>query len=226
MKRQRRFFVTGTDTDVGKTVASAALLYSLKKSGYSTAALKPIAAGVEKNAYVNSDVITLQDNATNKNKYEEINPFLFKDPIAPHIAAKNESVNISIEKCIEKCQPVLKSNTDFIVIEGAGGLLVPLNSSHTMLDLAIALNAEIILVVGMKLGCLNHALLTVNAINESGLKFTGWIANHLSNDMPYLTSNIESLNQRINSPLIGQIPFSNRIDPSKMSEHINQDIFL
>lgn len=224
-KIQRRFFITGTDTDVGKTVASSALLYSLKSAGYSTAVLKPVAAGVEKEVNVNSDVIILQDNATNKNTYKEINPYLFQEPIAPHIASKNESIDMNVDECVDSCQPILKSNADFIVIEGAGGLLVPLNNKQTMLDLAIALHAEIILVVGMKLGCINHTLLTVNAIKESGLNFTGWIANHLSTDMLYASSNIDSLKGMINAPLIAEIPFFKKIDPVKMSTYINQEIF-
>ncbi len=224
-KIQRRFFITGTDTDVGKTVASSALLYSLKSAGYSTAVLKPVAAGVEKEVNVNSDVIILQDNATNKNTYKEINPYLFQEPIAPHIASKNESIDMNVDECVDSCQPILKSNADFIVIEGAGGLLVPLNNKQTMLDLAIALHAEIILVVGMKLGCINHTLLTVNAIKQSGLNFTGWIANHLSTDMLYASSNIDSLKGMINAPLIAEIPFFKKIDPIKMSTYINQEIF-
>ena len=174
---------------------------------------------------VNSDVIILQENTTNMHTYKEINPYLFREPIAPHIAARNESIDINIDECSEKCQLILESEAEFIIIEGAGGLLVPLNHSQTMLDLAIEMQAEIILVVGMKLGCLNHALLTANAIKSSGLRFSGWIANHLSQDMPYLQLNIESLKERVDAPLIGEIPFSKKIDPSKMSIHINQDIF-
>lgn len=225
IKKQRRIFITGTDTEVGKTVASVVLLHLLKKIGYSTASLKPIAAGVEEKMNVNSDVIFLQENTTNKHTYKEINPYLFQEPIAPHIAARNESIDINIDECIEKCQSILKSDAEFIVIEGAGGLLVPLNHSQTMLDLAIAMRTEIILVVGMKLGCLNHTLLTVDAIKNSGLRFSGWIANHLSKDMPYVQLNIESLKERIDAPFLGEIPFSEKIDPSKMSIHINQKIF-
>lgn len=219
-------FVTGTDTDVGKTVVATTLLYALANAGYRTAALKPIAAGAdiiaqdsesghsENNRLANSDAVQLQAAATELHRYKDVNPYLFTDPIAPHIAAANENSPIDLPACIKRCQTVIQSDVDFVVAEGAGGWLVPLNETESMADLAVALGSQVLLVVGVKLGCINHALLTVAAIERSGVPLLGWVANYLQADMPAAEANITSLKARIKQPLLGKIPFNQQLKPS------------
>lgn len=218
-KSPKIVFITGTDTDAGKTVVATALLHSLAAAGYSTGALKPIAAGADitEQGLRNDDALQLQTAATFSHDYQDVNPILFNDPIAPHIAALNEGIELSVESCVEQCQTVIQSDVDAVVVEGAGGWLVPLNDHSSMADLAIALKAEVILVVGIKLGCINHALLTVEAIENSGLKLLGWIANHLHGEIPESAANIASLRSRINSPLLGEMPYIDAIQSSSLS---------
>lgn len=218
-KSPKIIFVTGTDTDAGKTVVATALLYSLAGAGYTTAALKPIAAGadVTEQGLRNDDALQLQAAATLAHDYQDVNPILFTDPIAPHIAALNEGVALSVESCVEQCQTVIQSDVDAVVVEGAGGWLVPLNDLSSMADLASALKAEVILVVGIKLGCINHALLTVEAIENSGLKLLGWIANHLHGEIPESAANIASLGSRINAPLLAEMPYIEAVQSSALS---------
>ena len=221
--QQKKWFITGTDTDAGKTVFATALLRACLHNGYTTAALKPIAAGgVSTDAgFFNQDSLLLQAAASQNNSYQQVNPYLFKQAIAPHIAAKNDNREILLDQCVECCSSVMDSDADVIVVEGAGGWLVPLNSQHNMADLAGALGCEIILVVGLKLGCINHALLTVAAVERSGLRLAGWVANHLSSDMPSYQENIATLQQRITAPLIAEIPFVQPIDPESLIVYIN-----
>lgn len=201
---KKGFFITGTDTNIGKTFIACKLLNNLKRQGYKTVALKPIASGciATSSGWQNSDAIALQNAATEKLSYQHINPFAFPEPIAPHIAAKINSQTLSINKIINACQPALTTCADYIIIEGAGGWSVPLNEDETMADLAKALKYPIILVVGMRLGCLNHALLTYHHMQQTGVQIHGWIANCLEPDMPYLTENIETLELMLDIPLI------------------------
>ncbi len=202
-------FVTGTDTDVGKTVVSVALLRALAANGYSTAGLKPVAAGAyyTDQGMRNEDALQLQQEATQFNEYEKVNPYLFEQALAPHVAANNEGQMMDKDKCVELCQPILTSNVDIVVVEGAGGWLVPLNYDHTMADLAGAMNARVLLVVGVKLGCINHALLTATAISQSGLSLVGWVANHLHPEMREAEATVKALKEHLKAPLIGELPF-------------------
>jgi dethiobiotin synthetase len=173
-KKPRCLFITGTDTDVGKTYCGVKLLESLKKSGLSTAALKPVASGAERlssGELRNEDALKLQSAASLKLPYEAVNPFVFEPAIAPHIAAKLSGIELSAKAIAETTlQTLQKYPADITIIEGAGGWLLPLNLQETMVDYLSELSAhvelEILLVVGMKLGCLNHTLLTVRAIHE------------------------------------------------------------
>lgn len=223
MKAQKKWFITGTDTDAGKTVVATALLTACTKGGYTTAALKPVAAGgvLTKDGFFNQDALRLQAAASQKNSYQDVNPYLYEQAIAPHLAAVNENRVIDFGQCIERCMPIINSAADVVVVEGAGGWLVPLNSEHNLADLASALGCEIILVVGLKLGCLNHALLTAAAVEASGLRLAGWVANHLSADMPFSQENIAALRQRIQAPLIAEIPFMQAIEPESLAVYIN-----
>ena len=220
---RKRWFITGTDTDAGKTVVAEALLTACKDAGFLTAGLKPVAAGGIhlKDGFFNEDALMLQAAASQKDRYEDVNPYLFEQPIAPHIAAANEGREIVFSECAERCRPVIDSPADIVVVEGAGGWLVPLNDQKTVADLAGPLGCEIILVVGLKLGCLNHALLTVASIEASGLKLAGWVANHLSSNMPYSHENIATLKGKIAAPLIAEIPFLSAIDKESSAVYIN-----
>jgi dethiobiotin synthetase len=205
------FFITGTDTDVGKTYTAVKLLELLNQEGFKTLGLKSVASGGVKNIHgslENEDALKLQEAANFKIPYSEINPFCFELPIAPHIAAFQENRSLSAEEIVQSTIKVLeKYSVDILIIEGAGGFEVPLNHTETLGDYAVLLNSylenrfkmnlKIIVVVGMKLGCLNHALLTFQAIKQKGLEISGFIPNsppHLS-PMPFLEENIETLKE-------------------------------
>lgn len=201
------FFITGTDTDVGKTFIAASLLVAAKEQNLSTAALKPIAAGCENTAegLRNSDALLLQSVITQSLAYEQINPIALTSAIAPHIAAQQEKRNLSADRLAGFCRGSLHS-ADFTLVEGAGGWRVPISPRETMADLAKILHLPVILVVGMRLGCINHALLTVEAIRNDGLMLAGWVANCIDPNMPALEENIDSLCARIPAPCMAVVP--------------------
>lgn len=191
------YFITGTDTGVGKTFISLQLLRHFKKHGLSTLALKPIASGCEETpqGLRNEDALALQAAASIKLAYHQINPFAFLPPIAPHIAANQVGVNLSVATLTQTLTPILQTPADIKLIEGAGGWLLPLNKTETLADYIETLNIKIILVVKMQLGCLNHALLTAKNITDRGLTLAGWVANTIAEPMPYLENNIETLSE-------------------------------
>jgi len=198
---KQRLFITGTDTGIGKTTAACTLLQYFNSQGLSTAALKPIQSGNDHPC----DAERLQQGASLKFPLEQINPFHFVEPIAPHLAADKA---LTVEALLKASQAILQSDAEVIVIEGAGGWLVPLNETQTFADLAKAYDAEIVLVVGIRLGCLNHALLSYQSILQSGLKCYGWVANCIDPNMLYLKENIETLQKRIKAPLLTTIPYN------------------
>lgn len=202
------YFVTGTDTGVGKTLIASALVYQFAQAGYQSVGMKPIAAGfeVKDGEYQNEDVIALMAASQLKAPLDLVNPYRFLPPIAPHIAANLVSETIAVDK-IRLAYEQLTSLANVVIVEGAGGFYVPLNAHQTSADLVQALNIPVILVVGMRLGCLNHALLTQQAILSSGLKLAGWVANVIDPDMPYLNENIQSLKTRIHAPCLGVVPW-------------------
>jgi dethiobiotin synthetase len=202
------YFITGTDTGVGKTVVAVAMINALKAQGKTVAGMKPVAAGCESTpqGLRNDDALQLQQAASVELPYKLINPYAFEPPIAPHIAAEEAGVEIDIEH-IKQCYEEIAAQVDTVVLEGAGGWLVPLNDTATMADVAIALNLPVVLVVGMRLGCLNHALLSVESIQAKGAKPAGWVANQIDNDMQKYQKNVNSLKSRIGTPLLGEIPF-------------------
>lgn len=203
---KKAFFVTGTDTGVGKTVITAGLLAAAKQRGLSTAAVKPVAAGCEMTeaGLRNEDALLLQSVITQKLFYEQINPVALAPAIAPHIAATQVGRRLSVDRLAGFCRGVLNS-TDLTLIEGAGGWRVPLNGVETLADLARALNLPVIMVIGMRLGCINHGLLTAEAILRDGLSLAGWVANVIDPHMPCLEENVATLTQRIPAPCLGQI---------------------
>ncbi len=222
----KTFFVTGTDTDVGKTVVSAALLVAANKRGLTTLAMKPIAAGCERTeaGLRNSDALLLQHHMSVDLPYEQINPVVLEAAAAPHIVAANEGKRLSASRLVGICRGTLMTKHDFSIIEGAGGWRVPLNTRETLAALPRELNNPVILVVAIKLGCINHALLTAEAIRRDGLVLAGWVANRVSEEpMGYEEENISTLNSMMQAPCLGMLPYSSPLDIDKLSEFIFLD---
>lgn len=205
-----KFFITGTDTEVGKTHVSCQLLHAAQQQGLTTLGLKPLAAGADDidGAWSNEDARALMDASTLKLPYDTVNPVLLKEPMAPHIAAEREGKRLSAQSLVGYCRGTfMTARSDFTLVEGAGGWRVPLNYRETLADVARELKLDVILVVGMKLGCLNHALLTAEAIERDGLTLRGWIANCPSPNMNGLEENIQTLQRMMRAPLVGVLPF-------------------
>lgn len=192
-------FVIGTDTGVGKTWIAAALLRSLAAAGFRAVGMKPVAAGFEPGTSINADVAALCDAGNVDAPLEWRNPYAFAAPVAPHLAAAESGVTIDMTR-IADAAARLRARADALVVEGAGGALVPIDRTHDMLDVAAALELPLLLVVGMRLGCLNHALATVLAVQRRGLVLAGWVANAMAPGMALLARNVEALAERIGSP--------------------------
>ncbi len=208
MKTVHGIFVTGTDTDVGKTVVSIALLAMLKRQGLRVAAMKPVASGAKKinDHYINDDALSLQQGASIDAPYAQVNPYVFSSAIAPHIAAMQAGVEIDFQ-IIKQSFKSLAEPSDFILVEGVGGWLAPLNRQQTVADLAIELALPVLLVVGLRLGCINHALLSARAIEQRGAKLQGWIANKVQGDYPCIDENIEAIGLWLNAPLLATLDY-------------------
>lgn len=202
----RGYFVTGTDTGVGKTTFAVALIHVLQQRGLEVAAMKPVAAGLEliEERWVNEDVLALSVAAQIKADLQWMNPYAFEPAIAPHIAAAQAGITIELDKIVSAFA-ALSARADAVVVEGAGGFRVPLAAQLDTADLAQALDLPMILVVGMRLGCLNHALLTAEAITHRGLKWAGWVASILEPEMPALDENIAALQARLPTPYLGRL---------------------
>ena len=204
----RPFFVTGTDTEVGKTLIAAAVLTLAREQGLRCAALKPIAAGCsrEDGRLVNDDALQLMAASGTDLDYGTVNPIALEPAIAPHIAAEQAGITLSATKLSAHCRAALAGAFDFAIVEGAGGWFVPLNASETLADVCLDLRARPILVVGMKLGCLNHAFLTVDAIARAGGEMAGWVANCAGPEMPVFEQNVATLRERLAAPCLGVVP--------------------
>lgn len=197
------FFVTGTDTGVGKTHVACALLHAAQARGLRTLGLKPLAAGAEYTAagLHNDDALLLQQASSVRLPYAAVNPYCFSEPVAPHLAAQCAGVTLRARTLADTLRDTLEKNDfDYAVIEGAGGWRVPLNDTETLADVVRLLQLPVVLVVGMKLGCLNHALLTAEAIARDGLLLQGWVANDLGEPMPLLAENMAALERRLPAP--------------------------
>jgi dethiobiotin synthetase len=204
---QHSYFVVGTDTNVGKTYVASALVKHFADGGFKTVGMKPVASGCElneENELINEDVTTLMNASNVSAPLDLINPYHFAPAIAPHIAAEQAGVEIELSK-IKQAYEQLSSLADAVIVEGAGGFYVPLNRTETLADLAVLLNIPMILVVGMRLGCINHALLTVEAIQARGLRLAGWLANEIEPNFAMFGENLVSLQQRIASPCISVV---------------------
>ncbi|MEO0047173.1 MAG: hypothetical protein RLZZ410_132 [Pseudomonadota bacterium] len=206
------FFVTGTDTEVGKTLVSGALLLQLQKKYLKVIAYKPVVAGLRliDGQLQNEDLISLATASSHEaaKNVSNICPYILETPSAPHLVAKTNHIQLSYEKMLGSYQ-ALAQQIDAIVVEGVGGFKVPFHEGKNSADFAKDLALPVILVVGMRLGCINHALLTIEAIQSRGLLIAGWVANCIS-DMNLLDQNIESLKDMIDAPLLGVIP---KLDP-------------
>jgi len=219
------YFVTGTDTHVGKTLICCGLLHAFAAQGLRVVGMKPVAAGTDESGQ-HEDVIKLRAASNILASLGQINPYLFMQPIAPHIAAHNSGVRIEIARILQSYRE-LKAQADVVIVEGVGGFCVPINEHETSADLAQQLALPIILVVGMQLGCLNHALLTLSAIEARGLQCAGWVANVLDENMQALDENIEALQQRINAPLLGVVPWYHTQNPDaeQVAKKLNIALF-
>ncbi len=219
----KSFFVAGTDTDVGKTLISASLLKLATDKGLSTAAIKPVAAGCGQthNGLRNSDALMLQKNMSANLDYEQLNPIALEEPIAPHIAAAKVGRYLKVQPLVDSCQSILDLDHQLTVIEGAGGWRVPLNPHETLADVVKALSIPVVLVVGLRLGCLSHALLTVEAIANDGLILAGWVANQLDETMPVVDENLATLAHRIDAPCLGHIPFLHKPSVINASKYLD-----
>lgn len=207
VRPKRGFWVTGTDTGVGKTRVSAALLAAYAALGFRCVGMKPVAAGAElrDGVWQNEDVRILRATANVDAPAELVNPYLFRQPIAPHIAADNKGERIGIPR-IRAAFEALSERADVLIVEGVGGFRVPLSAQHDTADLAAALGLPVILVVGLRLGCLNHALLSAEAIERRDLRLAGWVANRLEPAMPAYDANVDALRQRLQGPLLAELP--------------------
>ncbi|WP_017445300.1 dethiobiotin synthase [Gayadomonas joobiniege] len=207
-------FITATDTECGKTRIACGFIDLLSQQGFTVAAFKPIAAGCDllEGQLKNEDAQYLLKHANAKQSYQQINPFAFAPPIAPHIAAAQVGVPLTVEALLQAFHNIQSVNADYLVVEGAGGWRLPLNSHQFMSDWVAQQNMDVILVVGMRLGCLNHALLTVESILAAGCKIKGWVANTLTPEpMPYYQENYNYLNEYLfsvhNIRCLGQVPY-------------------
>lgn len=219
MHRQQACFVTGTDTEVGKTYATCALLHAARQQGLRALGMKPIAAGVDGKGR-NEDVERLIAASSIAAPRELVNPYCFDAPVAPHIAAAIEGRSIDPNRIAAAARD-LAAGADLMLVEGVGGFRVPLGDDFDTADLAERLALPVILVVGLRLGCLNHALLTTEAIRSRGLKLAGWIANGIDPDMPWPEENITALKERIAAPLLGYLPWQENADPALAAQHLS-----
>lgn len=219
-----KFFVTGTDTEVGKTFASCVLLEAARNQGLSTLALKPVAAGCEDHGdgIRNEDAVALQKHMSKTLPYEQVNPVTLRAPTSPHIAAQLDGKQVSVSRLLGFCRGALMTRPDFALVEGAGGWRVPISPRETLADLAKQLEYPVILVVNLKLGCLNHAMLTAEAIRRDGLKIAGWVANHTTDQvMAHEEAYITSIQSGLAAPLIANLRFSTDCRPEDLAGCVN-----
>ncbi|MBF8721057.1 MULTISPECIES: dethiobiotin synthase [Pseudomonas] len=220
------YFIAGTDTDVGKTTIAAGLLHAALSQGLSTLGAKPVASGCTMTAkgLRNADALALIDQSSVKLPYEQVNPFAFEPAIAPHVAAREAGVSLQVSTLLGAMRHVLDQGADFTLVEGAGGWRVPLSGHANLSDLAIALKLPVILVVGVRLGCINHALLSAEAIARDGLQLAGWVANIVDPRTSRLEENLASLAERLPAPCLGRVPRLKQATAEAVAEHLQLDL--
>ena len=217
--KSKSFFITGTDTEVGKTLIASALILKLQESGLKTVGYKPVAAGLREcnGSWINDDVenlLKVSQRVAPELQTKDICPYILKQPAAPHLVAQIEGAHLDIQVMLHQYY-ALQGKFDSVIVEGAGGFLVPIDEHQNLGDFAQAINLPVILVVNIKLGCINHALLTAEAINSRGLKLFAWVANSAQPENEYTQQNIETLQTQIlkkfNAHFLGHIPFSKKM---------------
>ncbi|MGZ0786457.1 dethiobiotin synthase [Pseudomonas saponiphila] len=220
------YFITGTDTDVGKTTIAAGLLHAARVAGLSTAAGKPVASGCDlgPKGLRNADALALLAQSSLPLSYEEVNPFAFEPAIAPHLAAREAGVALTVQSLLMPMRELLAKGADFTLIEGAGGWRVPLADQDNLSDLAMALGLPVILVVGVRLGCINHALLSAEAIAQDGLQLAGWVANIIEPKTSRLEENLATLAERLPAPCLGRVPRLKPATAEAVAEHLQLDL--
>ncbi|MDC0127150.1 dethiobiotin synthase [Methylophilaceae bacterium] len=215
------YFITGTDTHIGKTEITCALINFFKRKGLLAMGMKPVAAGTEiiDNQLINSDVYKFLLINSIKKSVKIINPYCFDQAIAPHIASNLTSNEILFSKIKENLL-LLQKECEYLFVEGAGGYKVPLAKNKSVQDLISYLNTPIILVVGIRLGCINHTMLTVESIKNNNHNLTGWVANCIDPNMNEVDENIKYLVNNIEAPFMGKIPFQKKINTSKIADYL------
>ena len=203
----KNYFVTGTDTEIGKTFVTCAMIHALAARGLKVAPMKPIAAGTInlEGEDINEDVAVLLAASGNRFETADVNPYCFREGIAPHIGARHEGRVIDIE-VIRAAYQRLCAAADVVLVEGAGGFQVPMSDTESMANIPVWLGIDVILVVGMRIGCINHATLTADAVRARGLKLAGWIANTPAAQMAAYEENLATLKCAIDAPLLGTVP--------------------
>ncbi|MBX8575074.1 dethiobiotin synthase [Pseudomonas cichorii] len=220
------YFITGTDTDAGKTTVAAGLLHAARLAGLSTAAGKPVASGsvITPQGLRNADALALLAECSLELGYDDVNPFTFEPAIAPHLAAREAGVSLTVNSLLQPMRRLLDRNADFTLIEGAGGWRVPLADQSNLSDLAMGLGLPVILVVGVRLGCINHALLTAEAIAQDGLQLAGWVANIIEPKTSRLEENLATLSERLPAPCIGRVPRLKKASAEVVAEHLHLEL--
>ena len=222
------FFVTGTDTEVGKTFVTCALMQGLRSANKTVVGYKPISAGAELSHHglLNDDAVLLQRNASFPLAYEAVNPIVFAPAIAPHIAAQQAGQHINIDTVATGFKHLQEKEADVLLVEGAGGWRLPLGNGRYLSDWVVQEQLPVILVVGMKLGCLNHAMLTIESILAAGLTLAGWVANSPAGEQAYLNENITYLREHIHAPYLGHLPFMPEADASQAAQFLTVSTLL
>ncbi len=223
----RGFFITGTDTEIGKTWISCGLMSALTQQGLRVVGMKPVASGCLRTpqGMRNEDALRLQALSSLEASYEDINPYAFEPAIAPHIAAREAGVSICFQT-IQKTAERLADEADYLTVEGVGGWRVPLGDDGDVAALAKVLRLPVVLTVGVRLGCINHALLSAEAIQADGLSLAGWVGNIIDPVAPCLEDNLQALRNGIQAPCLGVVPFLSEYNPERLAGYLNSAFYL
>ncbi len=215
-------YVTGTDTGAGKTLASCALLHALRARGLRAVGMKPLASGCQSTpqGLRNDDALALQAASDPQPRYEDLNPVALPQPLAPEIAAREAGVEVTMTPMLAAYER-LAARADVLVVEGVGGWMAPLSTTLDQVDLVRALDLPVVLVVGMRLGCINHARLSAAAIAADGCQLVGWIASEVDPDMARRDENFALLSQRLPSPCLGRLPWTGHPDPASQASRLD-----
>ncbi len=215
------YFITGTDTGVGKTWVTLALMKTMQDKGKVVVGMKPVASGCQKTSagLRNDDAVRILEQSNQTLNYKTVNPYAFERAVAPHIAAELMGTVIDIEKIASEFS-TLKKEADSVVVEGIGGWCVPLSENIMLADVVKRLGLPVILVVGLRLGCINHALSTIRAIEADGVRLHGWITSQLDADYACLKETMTTLQTRISAPLLGSLPHTEKFDLEILASHI------